>query len=102
MKNTILQLGTAAMTIGGFVVLTLKDADTTGFVTLVAPILGAVFVINHLNVRSDKQDEKLAEQDEALAKITHQTNGVLTQRINDAVAEGVKAALTEREGTDTQ
>jgi hypothetical protein len=98
MKNTILQLGTAAMTIGGFVVLTLKQADTSGFVALVAPILGAVFVINHLNVRSDKQDEKLAQQDRALAQITHQTNGVLTERINNAVADGVKAALAEREG----
>lgn len=85
MRSTILQLGTAALVIGGFVVLTLKGADTGSFVALVAPILGAVFVINHLDHRSDKQDE-------ALAQITHQTNGVLTERIQEAV----KKALDER------
>lgn len=95
MRSTILQLGTAGLVVAGFVVLTLKGADTNGFVALVAPILGAVFVINHLDTRSDKQDEKLD-------KITHQTNGVLTERINDAVAEGVKAALAQREDTPTQ
>lgn len=99
MRSTILQLGTAALVIGGFVALTLKGSDTTSYVALVMPILGAVFVINHLDLRSDKQDEKLAQQDEALAQITHQTNGVLTERINTAVADGVKAALSEREDT---
>ena len=94
MRTTILQLGIAGLVVAGFVVLTLKGSDTNGFVALVAPILGAVFVINHLDHRSDKQDE-------ALQKITHQTNGVLTERINTAVAEGVKAALAEREGSGT-
>ena len=94
MKNTILQLGTAGLVIGGFVVLTLEGSDTNGFVALVAPILGAVFVVQQLNHRSDKQDEKLD-------KITHQTNGVLTERINTAVADGVKAALAEREDSGT-
>lgn len=102
MRSTFLQLGTASLVIAGFVVLTLKGTDTSGYVALVAPILAAVFVIQHLDLRSDKQDEKLAQQDEALAQITHQTNGVLTQRINDAVADGVKAALTEREDTGTE
>jgi len=97
MRSTLLQLGIAGLVVAGFVVLTLKGSDTSGFVALVAPILGAVFVINHLDLRSDKQDEKLAQQDEALAKITHQTNGVLDQRIKD----GVKAALSEREDTGT-
>lgn len=101
MRSTILQLGTAAIVIGGFVVLTLKGADTTAFIGLVTPILGAVFIINHLDARSDKQDEKLAQQDEALATITHQTNGVLTERINTAVSDGVKAAFAEREGSGT-
>ncbi|MEU3522320.1 hypothetical protein AB0E62_00330 [Streptomyces sp. NPDC038707] len=90
MRTTILQLGTAALVIAGFVVLTLKGSDTGGFVALVAPILGAVFVIQHLDHRSDRQDEKLD-------RITHQTNGVLDEKIKN----GVKAALAEREGTDT-
>jgi len=84
MRSTILQLGTAALTIGGFVALTLKGSDTTSYVALVMPILGAVFVINHLDTRSDHQDK-------ALEKITHQTNGVLTERIEKAVNNALNA-----------
>lgn len=82
MRSTILQLGIAGLVIGGFVVLTLKGADTTAYVGLVAPILAAVFVINHLDHRSDRQDQ-------ALEQITHQTNGVLTERIKTAVSEAL-------------
>jgi len=91
MRSTILQLGVAALVIGGFVVLTLKGSDTSGFVGLVAPILGAVFVINHLDHRSDKQDE-------ALEQITHQTNGVLTERIQEAVTAALAAREDSAEG----
>lgn len=101
MKTTLLQLGIAALVIAGFVALTLKGQDTSAYIGVVTPILTAVFVIQHLDVRSDKQDEKLAQQDQALAQITHQTNGVLTERINTAVAEGVKAALADGEDTGT-
>lgn len=87
MRSTLLQLGVAALVVGGFVVLTLRGSDTSGFVALVAPILGAVFVIQHLDHRSDKQDEKLDT-------ITHQTNGVLSERIKTAVQE----ALEGRQG----
>ncbi|MEW2498381.1 hypothetical protein AB0942_33340 [Streptomyces nodosus] len=84
MKTTFLQFGIAALIIGGFVVLTLKHNDTAAYVAMVTPVLAAVFVIDHVNRRSDQQDE-------ALQQITHQTNGVLTERIRDAVA----AALAE-------
>lgn len=87
MRSTVLQLGIAGLVIGGFVVLTLKGSDTTAYVGLVAPILAAVFVINHLDHRSDRQDQ-------ALEQITHQTNGVLTERIKTAVSE----ALQDRGG----
>lgn len=90
MKSTVLQLGTAALVIAGFVALTLKGSDTSAYIGVVTPILAAVFVVNHVNTRSDQQDQ-------ALKQITHQTNGVLTQRIQDAV----KAALAEREGKAT-
>lgn len=90
MRSTILQLGVAAIVIGGFVVLTLKGQDVGAYIGVVTPILTAVFVINHLDYRSDAQDQ-------ALQQITHQTNGVLTERIQDAV----KAALAEREGPTT-
>jgi hypothetical protein len=93
MRSTILQLGTAALVIGGFVVLTLKGSDTSAFVALVAPILGAVFVINHLDHRSDRQDE-------ALAKITHQTNGVLTERIEKAVNNALNAQSSGEDRPD--
>lgn len=100
MRSTILQLGTAGLTIAGFVVLTLKGSDTSGYIGLVMPILGAVFVINHLDVRSDKQDEKLSKQDEALAQITHQTNGVLTERINAAVEQAMTKVLDARSSSE--
>lgn len=90
MKSTVLQLGTAALVIAGFVVLTLKGSDTSAYIGVVTPMLAAVFVVNHVNTRSDQQDQ-------ALKQITHQTNGVLTQRIQDAV----KTALAEREGRAT-
>lgn len=90
MKSTILQLGTASLVIAGFVVLTLKGSDTSAYIGVVTPILAAVFVVNHVNARSDQQDQ-------ALQQITHQTNGVLTERIQDAV----KKALAEREDPGT-
>lgn len=95
MRTTILQLGVAAVVIAGFVILTLKGSDVSAYIGVVTPILTAVFVINHLDLRSDKQDE-------ALQKITHQTNGVLTERIQTAVAEAVTTALAQREDTGTQ
>ncbi|WP_413114797.1 hypothetical protein ACK1X7_07265 [Streptomyces sp. CY1] len=91
MRSTVLQLGVAALVIAGFVVLTLKGADTTGFVALVAPVLGAVFVINHLDHRSDQQDM-------ILQRISEQTNGVLDKRIKD----GVRAALDESRNRMTE
>jgi uncharacterized protein YpmB len=86
MKVTALQLGVLALVIAGFVVLTLKGQDTAAYIGVMTPILTAVFVIEHVNVRSDAQDQ-------ALAKITHQTNGVLTERINTAVTEAMTKAL---------
>lgn len=94
MGNRLLQLGVLALVVGGFVVLTLKDKDVTIFVSVVSPILAAVFVVNEIKDRSDKQDEALGKQDKVLGQIQHQTNGVLTERIKKAVAE----VMAEREG----
>lgn len=82
MRNTIVQLVALALVAGGVVALTLKDKDVTVFVSLFSPILSALFVVNHL-----------ATQDRTLNQIQRNTNGVLTQRIKDAVTE----ALTERD-----
>lgn len=95
MRATVLQLGIAALVIAGFVALTLKGQDTSAYIGVVTPILTAVFVINHLDLRSDKQDE-------ALQKITHQTNGVLTERIQTAVEDAVTKALAQGEDTPAQ
>lgn len=91
MKITGFQFGALAVILGGVILLTLFDKPTGSYIALITPILAAMY----LDGRTEKQNEKLDQ-------ITHQTNGVLTQRINDAVAEGVKNALTDREGTDTE
>lgn len=91
MKITGFQFGALAVIIVGVTLLQLFDKPTGSFIALVTPILAAMY----LDHRTEKQNEKLDV-------ITHQTNGVLTERINDAVSEGVKAALAQREGTDTK
>ncbi|MFK0150410.1 hypothetical protein ACIQUZ_35565 [Streptomyces griseus] len=73
--------------VAAFVLLTLKGQETTGLLTFVTPVIGALLVVTRLDSRSDAQDQ-------ALTQITRQTNGVLTQRITD----GVDAALTKRFG----
>lgn len=78
MKNTIVQLAALALVAGGIVALTLKDKDVTVFVSLFSPILSALFVVNHLT-----------GQDRTLNQIQQNTNGVLTQRIKDAVNEAL-------------
>jgi hypothetical protein len=97
MKITGFQFAALAVIIGGVILLTLFDKPTGSYIALITPILAAMY----LDGRTEKQNEALAGQDEKLDQITHQTNGILTERINDAVAEGVKAALAEREGSGT-
>jgi hypothetical protein len=90
MKITGFQFAALAVILGGVVLLTLFDKPTGSYIALITPILAAMY----LDARTEKQNEKLDQ-------ITHQTNGVLTERINTAVADGVKAALAEREGSGT-
>lgn len=90
MKITGFQFAALAVILGGVVMLTLFDKPTGSYIALITPILAAMY----LDARTEKQNEKLDQ-------ITHQTNGVLTERINTAVADGVKAALAEREGSGT-
>ncbi|GGZ64902.1 hypothetical protein GCM10010387_67480 [Streptomyces inusitatus] len=82
----VTQLFALVVILGGFVALTLKGEDTTSYVSFAGPILAAVFITSRMDQRTDAQDE-------VLAKISHQTNGVLTQRISEAV----NTALDERE-----
>jgi hypothetical protein len=85
--NRLFQLGIFAISVAGYVTLALKGEATAEYVTLIGPVLGAGYVVSHLG-----------KQDNVLGEIKEQTNGVLDQRIKD----GVKAALTEREGSDTE
>lgn len=73
-NNTAVQLTALALVVGGIVALTLKDKDVSVFVSLFSPILSALFVVNHLS-----------GQDQVLGQIRENTNGVLTQKIRDAV-----------------
>lgn len=78
MKVTAVQAAILALVVAGFVVLTLKDKDVSVFVSLFSPILSALFIVGHLT-----------NQDQTLNQIQQNTNGVLTQRIKDAVAEAL-------------
>jgi hypothetical protein len=97
MKITGFQFGALAVIVGGVILLTLFERPTGSYIALVTPILAAMY----LDAKTEKQNETLAQQDTKLDQITHQTNGILTERINAAVADGVKAALAERDGSVT-
>lgn len=78
MKVTGVQAAILGLFVAGLVILTLKDKDVSVFVSLFSPILSALFVVGHLS-----------NQDQTLSQIQQNTNGVLTQRIKDAVAEAL-------------
>lgn len=87
MKNQLVQIVVYVTSLAGYVVLAIQGEPTAEYVTLVGPVIAAMFVVSHLDRRSDQQDQ-------VLGKIQENTNGVLDRRIKD----GVKAALAEREG----
>lgn len=97
MNDKLMQVLVFTVCVAGYVPLAILDKATAEYVTLIGPVLAVVILKTHLG----HQDEQLTEQDAKLDKITHQTNGVLTERINTAVAEGVKAALSQSEGSGT-
>ncbi|SFD14557.1 hypothetical protein [Streptomyces aidingensis] len=79
------QVAVFAISVAGYVALSVKGEATAEYVALVGPVLGAAFLMTHLK-----------GQDGVLAKIEENTNGVLTKRIEDAVRE----ALSGRDGGD--
>ena len=93
MNDKLMQVLIFAICVAGYVPLAILGTPTAEFVTLIGPVLAVVI----LQGRLGKQDEVLDKHDQKLDQITHQTNGVLTQRIKDAVGE----ALAEREGSGT-
>lgn len=88
MKVTALQVAALLVIVAGLVILTLKDKDVGTYIGVVTPILTALFVIQAVNQRSDSQDQKLDT-------IHENTNGILKQKIKDAVGE----ALAEQQQT---
>jgi hypothetical protein len=95
-SDKLMQVLIFAICVAGYVPLAILGTPTAEFVTLIGPVLAVII----LQGRLGKQDEALDEHGQKLDQITHQTNGVLTERINAAVAEGVKAALANRGDTD--
>lgn len=82
MKVTALQVAALLVIVAGLVILTLKDKDVGTYIGVVTPILTALFVIQAVNQRSDSQDQKL--------DVIHEnTNGILKQKIKDAVTEAL-------------
>ena len=72
-------------TLAALVVLTLRHEDTEAVMVLAGPVVAALLVSGQIGVRADRHDD-------ALDRISRQTNGVLDQRIRD----GVRAVLDDR------
>ena len=86
MSDRFLQLGVFLGSIIGYVVLALYgEAKTAEYVTLIGPVLAVVVLKGHLG----EQDETLKAQNQVLNKIDRNTNGVLTERIKEAVGEAL-------------
>ena len=79
----------AGLVLAAYVVLTIFGADTSSLVSVVVALATGGSITVHAAQRLDTQDKKLDT-------ITHQTNGVLTKRIKDAVAQ----ALAERDNPE--
>lgn len=91
MKITGFQFGALAVILGGIILLTLFGKPVGSYIALVTPLLAAMY----LDGRTEKQNETLEQQDVKLDRISHQTNGILTERIKTAVAEALEQAGQE-------
>lgn len=75
-----------AMALGAYVALALAEKPTGELVTMIGPILAALFIVRRVDARTD-------EQNRAINRVEKQTNGQLDQRIKD----NVRAVLEERD-----
>jgi hypothetical protein len=78
MNDRLYQVLIFAICVAGYVTLSLKGEVTAEYVTLIGPVLGAAFLLDHLG-----------KQDKVLDEIHENTNGVLTKRIEDAVTKAL-------------
>lgn len=83
-----------------YMVMTKNATDPTDLLFLGGPLITFLLIGQQVGAIGDrnaketkKQNEALLKQDDALAKITTQTNGVLDRRIRDAAADAVIRAL---------
>lgn len=77
-----------ALALLALVVLEVAGRDTTALLSLVGPVIAALFIAGHV-------DRVTGEQNEAIGRIERQTNGVLDQRIKDGTAEAIKTLLPD-------
>lgn len=87
-RSLIVGLVAFVVVIGAYVTLTLAGQDTNGFLTFLGVLAGLVGLGGHNEVR-------LRRQDQTLAKIDKQTNGVLDGRIHQGARKAVRDALIE-------
>lgn len=74
--------------LAAYVALVLTDHDPSGLVPMVVTVLGVLGLGAHIEKRTQ-------EQNATIAKIDRQTNGVLTQRIEEGTRKAVSDLLTE-------
>jgi hypothetical protein len=70
------QVAIFGISVGGYVALAIQGEVTAEYVALIGPVLGAAFLTTHLR-----------GQDKVLGKIHENTNGILKQRVKEAVRE---------------
>lgn len=83
--------------LAAYVVLSMTGhaSDAAGIVGIVATLLGLLGLGAHTTNRLTKQDEQLGRQSEQLSTISHQTNGVLTERIERGADTALRRVLRE-------
>lgn len=78
-------------TVAAIVTLSITGNETAAVESLAKPLLTGLVLTGVVGVVTKHQGDRLDEQDKTLRQISHQTNGVLDQRIR----EQTKAALRE-------
>lgn len=76
----------AGLVLAAYVALSLAGLDTSELIGVILTLAGFGGVGVHQAARADKQDK-------ALAQITQQTNGVLTQRIETGARKAIRDEL---------
>lgn len=78
-------------TVAAIVALSITGNETAAVESLAKPLLTGLVLTGVVGIVNKSQHERMDRQDEKLDRITHQTNGVLDQRIRT----GAKEALQE-------